>query len=589
MKFKREYLLILAFIYIIFLMTKIKPGGAKWEKKQLPLPKEEAKEITRYTKDFSFTETKEGKNIFQIYAKEVLSQKEKLIFLKDVIIIFYIKENQLELNCNEAKFDLEKKDSELSGKISIKFPSGLNLYTENINYDNGKGFLESPLVIYICFNNFFGKCNSFNLNIYTEEFKLKDLEITSEDLSIFIPRAEGNIKTANFTSNEKAYIFYKDSIVTLKSLNLSFLSKKILINGNCFEGILQGKNEYSVYSESFEGEFSSSLLIPVSVRFYNNVYGYSNDEKIKFSFESANFNFESGKIESINLVNSIKIEKENDEIHSEFLNLFFKEKKLENAFFGDSVILCSFGWYITANYLTYLPEEKSILLSGDSYASKGFLKINSKWARFEGEDKIVLFGGDVEFQEKEKNLFIKSKECKYEEKNKILEFRNNVVAWTIDYTLKSDYLKAFDEKIIAKKNVKVNGWKEGQEFYISTDELYLNSKEEELEAISNVYLKWKNYNIKSYFLKISQEKGKIKNFYSRDLVEFSTEDNMQSGKGDKIEFFPEKKLLILEGCPAILEDKIKGKIEGDIILVLQEPFEVYVYNEKRGTLKYKGK
>jgi len=587
MKFKREYLLVLIILYIIFLLFQLKPKKADWQKKALPLAREEVKEVTRFTKEFSFTETKNEKTLFEIYAKEVVAQKDTKISLKDVILTFHLKEGSIKINCSEAKFDIEKKDAEISGRVIIKFPNGMSLWTENVYYNHSKGILEGPILINISYNNFFGKCNSVNINVYSEIFSLKDLEIQSAETYFYLPTAEGNIKKKNFISKELVYIFYNDNIITLKGLNLVFDENKTIIKGNCFSGSLRNLKNYYFFAEEFESEFSSDGFIPINFKFEKKVDAFGFEENVKISAKRSIVYFDNGTISIINFEGSVEIERANDSIYCDVINGYFKEKEIDNVFFGDSIILCYNGWYITCDRMNYLQKNKTLLLNENVESIKGYLKIKSKWMKIFNNGEKIVFGGNVEMEEANKGMRIKGNECTYEEKEKKAVFLNNVIAWTKDYTLKTKRLEIYENSLFAKGEAELKGIEKEENFYLKAEEIRANQKEEKLEALGSVLFKYQNYLMEGYFLQIFQKEERIERFILSDLVRFSTIDSKQKGKGEFLDIYPEKNFLVLEGCPAILEDEKEGKIEANKLFILKEPMEIFIIDNKQAKITYK--
>jgi lipopolysaccharide export system protein LptA len=587
MKFKREYLLVLIILYIIFLLFQLKPKKTDWQKKSLPLAREEVKEVTRFTKEFSFTETKNEKTLFEIYAKEVVAQKDTKISLKDVILTFHLKEGSIKINCLEAKFDIEKKDAEISGRAIIKFPNGMNLWTENVYYNHSKGILECPILINISYNNFFGKCNSVNINVYSEIFSLKDLEIQSAETYFYFPTAEGNIKKKNLISKELVYIFYNDNIITLKGLNLVFDENKTIIKGNCFSGSLRNLKNYYFFAEEFESEFSSDGFIPINFKFEKKVDAFGFEENVKISAKRSIVYFDNGTISIINFEGSVEIERANDSIYCDVINGYFKEKEIDNVFFGDSIILCYNGWYITCDRMNYLQQNKTLLLNENVESIKGYLKIKSKWMKIFNNGEKIVFGGNVEMEEANKGMRIKGNECTYEEKEKKAVFLNNVIAWTKDYTLKTKRLEIYENSLFAKGEAELKGIEKEENFYLKAEEIRANQKEEKLEALGSVLFKYQNYLMEGYFLQIFQKEERIERFILSDLVRFSTIDSKQKGKGEFLDIYPEKNFLVLEGCPAILEDEKEGKIEANKLFILKEPMEIFIIDNKQAKITYK--
>lgn len=589
MKFKREYLLILVFLYLLFLLFQIKPRKAEWEKKALPLKVEEIREVTRFTKEFSFIETKDEKTLFEIYAKEVLAQKDTLIFLKNVLLTFYLKEGALKINCKEAKFDIEKKDADISGSVLVEFPNEMILSSENIFYQHNSGNLESPVLINILYKNFSGKCSSIDVNIFSEVFSIKDLEIQSSNALIYIPQAEGHIKKKIFYSENKSYIFYEKNLITSDRLSINFLEEKTILKGNCFLGTFSNLKDYSFFSEEFEGEFSSEDFQPIIFKFEKDVKVFGLEDNLKMSSNRSLLYFDKGLPSIFNFEGSVEIERDKDAIYCDVVNAYFKEKELDNVFFGDSVILCYYGWYINCNNLNYLQNKNILFLSGDVLSTKGYLKIKSNWMKIMEKEEKIIFGDGVEMSEINKDIRVRAKECTYIEKEKKAIFLNNVIAWTKDYTLKTKRLEMFEDKLLATGGAEINGKDKEENFTLKAEEINFKDKGEKIEALGSVFFKYDNYLINGYFLQIFKKEDKIQRLVLTDLVQFSTLDNLQKGSGELLEIYPEKDLLILEGCPCHLEDEKQGSIEAQKIFLLKEPLEIFVIDEKKGKIKYKGK
>lgn len=589
LSFKREYLLFILFLYIIFLLFQIKPKRADWEKKPIPIPKEESKEITRVTKDFSFTETRDEKTLFEIYAREVLAQKETLFFLKDVIMTFFTKEGKLTINCKEAKFNIENKDAEIKGNVEAEFPSGLKLWTENIFYQHSRGILEGNLSIYMQYGEYYGQCKNIEINIFRETFLLKELEIQSEKIFLQFLSAEGNFKIFNFFSREKAILIYHNEILTLEQFSIKNVNDKIFIKGKCLQGNLKIEENYTFYSEEFDGEFSRDGAKPLLFKFDKGVRVYQRKENLSIFSENCIIYFEEEKPSIISFNNSIEVAKDNDRIYCDVINAYYKENLLENVFFGDYVILCFNGWYISCDTMNYLEKNKTLLLKGRTYGSKGYLKTKSEWMKIEENGEKVNFGGGVEMEEIQKSIKIKSKECLYEEKQKRATFREKVFAWTEEYTLKTQRLELREEEIIAQGKSELSSLRRSENLYLKAEQITIKQREEKLYGLNSVFLQYEKYKLEGYFLQVYRKDGKIQRFLLTDQIKFYSEDSKQKGRGEILDIYPEEGLTILEGCPAILEDEIQGKIEANQMIILKEPPEIFILDEKKGKVIYKSK
>lgn len=585
--FKREYFLILILIYLIFLIFQIKPKSGNWEKKTLPLDKEEIKEVTRYTKDFSFIETKDEKTLFEIYAKEVLAQKDTSLSLKDVIMTFYIKEGTIKINCKSAKFDIESKNAEITGNVIVKFPNGLNLWTENIFYQHLKGALEGPIPLNISYKDFIGKLNKIKINVFEENFSIEDLELQSSNCFIFLPLVEGNVKKSSFFSKSNSYLIYDKNILTFDKLSLDLFDEKIYVKGNCFSGNFNDVKNYVFFSEKFEGEFLSKNFQPIIFKFYENIQAYGIEEIVSIKADLGILYYDSKKPSTFHLEGAIEIEKNEDRVYCNVINAYFRNGKIENVFFGDYVILCFKGWYITCGNMNYIPKNDILMLSGSVISSKGYLKTNSNWMKITNRGEVIIFGDGIKMEESNKGLNIKAKECTLEEKIKKADFRENVIAWTKDYTLKSKRLEMFEGQLIARNNAEFLGIKDDNTFSLNADEININQKEEKLSALGPIIFKWENYIMNGYFLQVFRKENKIDKFILTDQVKFYTVDKKQSGSSELLEIHPQKNLIILEGCPAVLEDELQGKIEANILFIIKEPPEIFIIDEKRGKITYK--
>ncbi|MEJ5166646.1 MAG: hypothetical protein WHV67_06425, partial [Thermoanaerobaculia bacterium] len=577
---KREYLLIIILLYTIFLLLQLKPKKNDWEKKNIPVPEKEREEITRVTKDFSFTETRNEKILFQLYAKEVLAQKETLLFLKDVIMTFFIKEGKLTINCQEAKFDVEKKDAEITGNVMAEFPSGLKIWTENISYHHSKGIMEGLLTLNIQFENYSGKCNEVQIDIFSENFFLKELHIQSREVYIYLPSAKGNFKNLSFFSKERAFFIYKENILTMESFNINNQEEKIFIKGECFWGSFKREKNYVFYSDLFEGEFEKEGLKPIFFKFDKGTKLYSMEGNLSINSENCLIYFEEGNPSILSFNNSIELERENDRIYCDVINAYFKEKDLDLVFFGDYVILCVQGWYITCDSMNYLKKTETLLLKGRTSSSKGYIKAKSDWMKIEEKGEKIIFGGGVEMEDLSRGIKIKSKECTYEDKQKKAAFREKVIAWTEDYTLKGQRMELFEARIVAEGKAEITNLKEN--LNLKADKIFINQKEERVEALGSVFLQSDKYFIEGYFLQIFRKDSKFERFLFSDLINFYTEDKKQKGKGEILDLYPDKNLIILEGCPALLEDEVQGKIEANQIIILKETSEIFIVDPKKG-------
>lgn len=582
---KREYLLIIIFLYILFLLIQLKPKRSDWEKKTIPVPKEEKEEITRVTKDFSYTETRDDKTLFELYAKEVIAQKETILFLKDVIMTFFVMEGKLTLNCREAKFDLEKKDAEITGNVMVEFPSGLKIWTENISYQHGKGILQGLLTLNLQFENYSGKCREVKINVLLESFDLQELQIQSNEVFFYLPSAQGNFKNLSFFSKERAFFIYKENILTMEGFHISSQEEKIFVKGKCFWGSFMREKNYAFYSELFEGEFKKEGLKPIFFKFENGTKLYSIEEKLSINSENCLIYFEEGAPTILSFNNSIDVERENDRIYCDVLNAYFKERDLDLVFFGDYVILCFNGWYITCDSMNYLKKTETLLLKGRASSSKGYIKAKSEWMKIEEKGERINFGGGVEMEDLNRGVKIKSKECTYEDKQKKAVFREKVIAWTEDYTLKTQRMEFFEDRILAEGKAEILNFKEN--LNLKADKIFINQKEEKVEALGSVFLQSDKYFIEGYFLQTFRKDNKFERFLFTDLISFRAEDKKQRGKGEILDLYPEKNLIILEGCPATLEDEVQGKIEANQIIILKETSEVFIVDPKKGKITYK--
>lgn len=583
--FRREYLLIILFLYILFLFFQLKPKRTQWEKKPIPVSEERTEEITRFTKDFSFTETRNEKTFFEIYAKEVLAQKETLLFLKNVTMTFFFKEGKLTINCEQAKFDIEKKDAEITGSVLAEFPSGLKLWTENISYQHSKGIIEGNMTVNIDYENYTGKCNGIQVSFFSEKFLLKELQIQSEEIYLYLPSAEGSLKKLSFFTRDRAFFIYREDILTMENFSIADEGEKISVKGACFWGSFKREKNYVFYSEIFDGEFEKKTKKPVFFKFDRGTKFYALEEKFSLRSENCLIYFQDGNPSIISFNYSIEAERENDRIYCDVVNAYFNEKNLDNVFFGDYVILCLNGWYITCDTMNYLKKTDSLLLKGRTFSSRGYINTKSEWMKIEEKGGKIIFGGGVEMEESNKGIKIRSKECVYDDKQKLGVFREKVIAWTEDYTLKTQRLEFNDERIKAEGKSEITSTKEN--YYLKAENIIINQKEEKLEALDSVFLQSDNYFMEGYFLQIFRKENKIQRLLLSDLIKFYTRDKKQKGKGELLEMYPDYNLIFLEGCPAVLEDEIQGNIEANHIILLKEPPEIFILDQKKGKVTYK--
>ncbi len=585
LNFKREWLLFLLFLYLIFLISQLNPRKTEWEKKEIELPPQEKKEITRFTKEFSFAETRGDKMIFEIFAKEVISQKETILFLKDVNLTFHLKEGKVSINCNEVKFDLEKKDAEISGKIFAKFPNGLNLGTETFYYKHGLGVLESPISLNISYENYVGSCSALELNIINGNFAINSLKLESKESFFYFPNFKGNANTLKFYSKGQSYLIFKENIFTLKDLKLEFSEKDAIIDSKCFEGNFILEKSYIFTSEEFYGEFARDNFIPKIFKYSNNLKILDYEENFELKAREGILYFKEGKPDVFNLSGEVLVERGYDSLNCNFINAYFKEGKVDNVSFGDYIIFCYGGWYINSDSMHYLPSENVLFLGGDIYLSKGYKKIKTKWMKVLEEGKKMFFGGGFEMEERE--IKLRGKEGDYEEKFEKLNLRRDVVVWSKEYTLKADNLEVIKDQVRAFGNASLKGWNEERNFLLMAKEIYIDQREETLKALFSVSFQWENYKMEGYFLQIYRKDEKPEKFVFSDQVKFFTLDKKQRGSGDFLEFYAEGNFLILEGCPAKLEDEKEGKVEAGLLFILKEPPQVYIFDEKGGIIFYK--
>ncbi len=583
--FRREWLLFLLFLYLIFLFFQLKPKKTEWEKKEIEIPPQEKKEVTRFTKEFSFTETKGDKIIFEIYAKEVISQKETILFLKDVAVTFYLKEGKVSINCNEVKFDLEKKDAEISGKIFSKFPNGLNLWTETFYYKHGAGVLESPISLNISYENYIGSCADLELNILSGNFSINDLKMESRESYFYIPNLKGNANTLKFFSKGQSFLIFQENIFILKDLKLEFLERDIILNSKCFEGNFISEKSYIFTSEEFYGEFIRDNFVPKIFKYSNNLKILGYEESFELKALEGILYFKEGKPDVFNLSGDVLVERGYDLLNCDVINAYFKDGKVDNVYFGDYIILCYGGWYINSDSMHYVPSENVLFLGGDIYLSKGYKKIRTKWMKVLEEGKKMFFGGGFEMEERE--IRLRGKEGDYEEKFEKLNLRSNVVVWSKEYTLKADNLEVIKDQIRAFGNASLNGWSKEGNFFLKAKEIYIDQKEETLKALSSVSFQWENYKMEGYFLQIYRRNQKPEKFVFSDQVKFFTIDKKQKGSGDLMEYYAEGNFFILEGCPAQLEDELEGKVEAGLLFILKEPPQIYIFDEREGKIFYK--
>jgi len=111
----------------------------------------EDKDVGVKIEDLSYANTRDGRTIWKLKAKNATSFKSKeLMILKGVRLAFYPEDGgTFNMRARDGKFNEAKKVVFASGDVVVSSPTGFTLKTEHLRYDTDAGRITSADPVFI--------------------------------------------------------------------------------------------------------------------------------------------------------------------------------------------------------------------------------------------------------------------------------------------------------------------------------------------------------------------------------------------------------------------------------------------------------
>ena len=578
----RYLFLILLAVYAVFLVSQFRPRNFSWTRKPLPVHVENHEAVTRVTKNFSYTESQAGRPVMSVTAEEVVAFKNTEYNLRNVGIVFYLKNGKVTLACREARFDVEAKDADVQGRVFIQMPNGFTLATEEMSYRHKTRELEGAVALSFTFMDFYwGDVGAVHMNLHDESFLMERVQAQGPDAWIQTPLLTGNMRSRAFSFPSGVRLQWKDDAFALDTLSLHVRTDGVDLLGTCLDGSLRLPDPALLHGENFTGQMSRRPTL--AMRALQIRDGMTLNDPVagrEARSASAEITFAHGRLSAFDLKGDVYFRDQDQEANSATAVFTLgADRTLDSAYFGDGARGCVHEWYYSAETLQVLPKEKAAFLRGDVHTHSKGMTLDGAWVHVSEDGNKVEAGGGVYAQDDASGYKVRAADMDLNRAGKRTTFRKEVLAWSKANTLRARLLSFFNDRWQASGEVEVLYNQGSETLRLICWTLDFDTVHQVLDAVGSVQLQSATQLLAGYHLIGYQEKNQFTRLVLTDGVHMELKGEGKTGRGDALEANLKDNFFVLEGCPAELEDKKEGHVEAAIILGLRDPLQIFLSDE----------
>jgi lipopolysaccharide export system protein LptA len=582
----RNLFLILLAAYAVFLAVQFKPRNFAWTRKPLPIPVGDQGTVTRITKDFSYTETEEGRPVLSVSAEEVVAFKNTEYNLRNVGIVFYLKGGRMTLFCREGRFDIEEKDAYVQGRVFVQMPNGFSLWTEEVTYRHRTRELQGTVSLHFTFMDFYwGDVAAVRMNLRDETFMLEQVEARGPDAWIQAPVLTGSLRSRAFTFPRGVRLHWQDNDFSLETLSLHVRTDVVDLLGSCLDGrLVLPEATATMTGDRLSGQMARQPALQMRTLQFEEGMTFESaplDRLVRAG--RATIRFTDGRPAEFDLKDDVFFKEKEEEAHAAKAAFALDAaQELTSAFFGDGTWGCVRGWYYSSDTLQVMPREKAAYLRGDVHTRSKALVLDGAWISVKEDGNRVEAGGGVYGQEESRGFKVRAQSMDMNRVERRTTFRTDVLSWSKEITLRARLLSFYDDRWEASGEVEALYDRKQETLRLTCWTLAYDSARRILDALGSVNVQTPREHLSGYHLLGYEAAGKFARLVLTDNVYLELKNGGKTGTGDALEADLEKNFFVLEGCPAVLEDKKEGRVEASTILGLRDPMQIFLSDEAGG-------
>ena len=583
----RDLLLVVLAGWAVFIALTIKPRRFQWEKKTLPVHVQDTAGVTRFTKNFSYTETEGGRTLYTLDAEEVIGIRNTRYELRNVRMTFHLEGGKISLSCHEASFDIEAKDAFVQGRVFLELPDDLRLWTEEIIYHHATRTLEGSGRLGFVWREFYwGGVEAVGVNVRDNAVELKSLWLDGPDAALRAPLMKGSFKERRYAFPEGVSFRWGLAQASLSSLSIAFDDARAEFFGACVDGVLEEGPGYLLAGERLTGRAVKEGGWRLEA------FGLQDGAALD-SFDRARqgsalelaADFDEGRPVRFRLRDGVLLRELEDEIHSSEATFTLDPgRKLENANFSGGVWGCAQGWYFSAEELQYLPAARLAHLRDNVHARSKGMVVDGAWLKVADGGQKVEAGGGVFARDDTTGYSVKAQGMDLQRREKRTTFRKEVLAWSADTTLKAALLSFTGDRWLADGGVETVTTQGGDRTTLTCWTLTYDGAAQIFDALGSVTVATKTERLAGYHLEGFQKEKRFIRLILTDGVYIEQLGQKRKGTGDALDIYPQEGWFVLEGCPAVMEDPGQGTLRAGTILGVKEPPQLFLLDEGRGAV-----
>lgn len=581
----RDLLLLVLAAWVVFIALTIRPRRFQWEKKTLPVHVQDTADVTRFTKNFSYSETEGGRTLYTLDAEEVLGIKNTLYQLRNVRMTFHLEDGSVSLSCREASFDIQAKDAFAQGRVHLDLPDGLRVWTEEIAYRHSTRMLEGSGRLSFTWRDFYwGGVEAVGVNVRDNAVELHGLWMDGPATHLMAPLLMGAFRERRYTFPGGLAFRWGAVQASLDSLSIAFPGDGAEFFGSCLDGVLEEGPGYLLAGERLTGRAVKAGTWQLeAVGLQEGAAVDSFDRLRRAVAAELTAEFDQGRPARFRLRDTVLLREGEDELNAGAAVLTLgPDRGLQSAHFSEGTWGCAQGWYFSSEELQYLPAEKLAHLRENVHARSRGMVLDGAWVKVgEGGQKVEA-GGGVFAHDDSTGYSVKAQGMDLQRKEKRTTFRREVLAWSADTTLKAALLSFTGDRWLADGGVEAVTVQGGDRTTLTCWTLEYDGAAQTLDALGSVAVVSRTERLAGYHLVGYQRDKRFVRLVLTDGVFIEQVGQKRRGTGDALDVYPEEGWFILEGCPAELEDAGEGTLRAGTILGVQQPPQLYMLDEIRG-------
>jgi hypothetical protein len=583
----RDLLLVALLGWAVFLTLTIKPRHFQWEKKTLPVHVEDTAALTRFTKNFSYTETEGGRTLYTLEAEEVVGLKNTLYRLRNVRMTFPMEGGTVGLTCREASFDIQAKDAFVQGRVFLDLPDGLRVQTEELAYRHGTRTLEGSGRLSFSWREFYwGGVEAVGVNVTESAVELSGLWMDGPNAALRTPKVKGRFKEKAYTFPEGLAFRWGGLQGSFASLSVGFDPRGADFFGSCLEGTMEEGPGYLLAGDRFSGRAVRAggwRMDRLGLR--EGAAMASLDRAREGGAATLDAEFEEGRPARFKLAGEVAVRDGEDEIHARSAVLALDAaRRMESARFEGGTWGCAQGWYFSAEEIQVFPGPRQAHLRDNVHARSKGMVLDSAWLKVSQGGEKVEAGGGVFAKDDGTGYSVKAQAMDLQRLEKRTTFRRDVLAWSADTTLKAAVLSFADRRWLADGGVETVTLRKGERTTLTCWTLAYDGAAETLDALGSVSVVSGTERLSGYHLTGYQKDRRFVRLLLTDDVRLEQFGERRSGSGSALDVYPEEGWFVLEGCPAVMEDPARGTLRAGAILGVREPPQLFLLDEGSGAL-----